>query len=130
MKKQLKVTNKFYFLGMHIGIPRLITYKITYQYLFIVENFNHLAVGKFERRPVENNWHIVTITYHEPNNQYIWENAAGRKWSLYPTENENELRVGEDCPYYSHGYTIAEITNEEVYGVGRELYWKLSDINV
>lgn len=67
----------------------------------------------------------MTITYDEPNDKYIWENEGGARWSLYPTENENEFRVGADCPYYSDGYTIAEVTNEGVYGVGNELYRKV-----
>ena len=100
--------------------------------------FTHISeskpwfVGTFENHLYDNggknNWHYVTITYDQANDKYIWRNRAGRSWSLYATEKENELRVGTDCPYYKSGYTIAKVNYKGIYGVGNELYsreWKL-----
>lgn len=64
----------------------------------------------------------MTVTYDATNDKYIWTNRAGRIWSMYATEKEDELRVGTDCPYYNAGYTVAKVSYAGIYGVGNELY--------
>ena len=73
-------------------------------------------VGMYERNPPLNDWHYVTITYNPENTTYTWENKANKRWPMYPTNKTDELRVGEDCPYYESGYTIARVTDEGIFG--------------
>ena len=83
-------------------------------------------VGTYENLLYEiggkNNRHYVTITYNETAAQYTWKKHANVQWTLYPTENQLELTVGTDCPYYSIGYTLAKIDEKGIYGPGNELY--------
>ncbi|MCB9586143.1 MAG: hypothetical protein H6718_12140 [Polyangiaceae bacterium] len=52
-------------------------------------------VGEYERSPVENGWHSVTLVLE--NNALFWTNAGGARWSL--TWMNGELRTQDDCPY-------------------------------
>lgn len=52
-------------------------------------------VGKYERKPVLNDWHKVEITLES--NRLWWKNAAGKRWSL--TYVNGILKSGTDCPY-------------------------------
>merc|ERR1712154_23320 len=73
----------------------------------------------------KNDWHYVTITQDTSGQRdFVWTNRAGVSWSLYRDENlgEYELRVGEDCPYYSSGYTVMKKDDDGVHGPGGELY--------
>ena len=93
-------------------------------FLLILLGANPFSViGMYKRIPPLNDWHYVTITYDSKTLTYTWENRASRKWSLYPTDKDDELRVGEDCPYYSDGYKIARITEEGIFGA-HDLYIK------
>lgn len=86
-----------------------------------------MIVGEYQRKPATNNWHYVTITYDSLNSVYLWENRANKKWKLYPTENEKELRVDESVSYYnSANWTIAGVTNEGIYGPYREFYTRMN----
>lgn len=80
-------------------------------------------VGMYEKNLPFNNWHYVTITYDLETSTYAWENRANKRWTLYPTNKTDKLRVGEDCPYYESGYTVARITDEGVFGP-HDLYIK------
>lgn len=92
--------------------------------LFLGEYENHLydQGGK-------NNWHYVTISWDTTNNNALrWTNRAGVSWTLTPTSNKEILAVGQDCPYYSRGYTQAIVqwdNNGQVTGLlgpGNEPY--------
>eukprot|EP00111_Clytia_hemisphaerica_P016629 TCONS_00049309-protein len=88
---------------------------------------NPAYIGTFENLQYvkgagKNDWHYVTITYSAASKSYSWSNRAGISWSLYPTSKSGELRVGQDCPYYSTGHTIANFTADGVYGPWNELY--------
>ncbi|XP_066925289.1 uncharacterized protein [Clytia hemisphaerica] len=88
---------------------------------------NPAYVGTFENLQYvegvdKNDWHYVTITYNAASKSYTWSNQAGVSWSLYPTSKSGELRVGQDCPYYSTGHTIANFTADGVYGPWDEFY--------
>ena len=63
----------------------------------------------------KNDWHYLNIK--KEGAKYIWKNAAGVQWSLYP-RTEDTLTVGTDCPYYSGGHTIATFENGGVQGPG------------
>ena len=77
--------------------------------------------------PATNDWHYVTITYDSLNSVYLWKNKANIEWKLYPTENENQLRVDESVSYYnSHSWKTAEVTNKGIYGPHRELYTRMN----
>lgn len=52
-------------------------------------------VGSYERRPVENDWHRVTIALE--GNTLTWRNAAGAAWEL--TWADGVLRSVPDSPY-------------------------------
>ena len=65
---------------------------------------------------------------------YIWENRAGVSWTLSINMwNPTALKVGEECPYYSHGYKEAKIVMGNngnngqggIMGPGGELYTKI-----
>jgi len=81
-------------------------------------------VGRFENHNYDkkgkNNWHYVTIAKHE-NSYYVWKNAAGVQWKLYPY-NKDTLRVGPDCPYFKSGHKYAKFSNGGVYGPWNEFY--------
>ena len=65
----------------------------------------------------------MTITYDPLVETYAWKNRANRKWSLYPTEDENTLRVGTDCPYYDETkYSKAAVTMDGIMGPQNVLY--------
>lgn len=52
--------------------------------------------GSYERAPVENGWHSVTVSVVSAN-MLTWSNAAGASWSL--ELRDAGLWSGEDCPY-------------------------------
>lgn len=56
-------------------------------------------VGRYQRLPVENDWHDGFITYDASNVR--WENAAGEGWSLSPMLGIGRLFTDTDCPYYA-----------------------------
>lgn len=51
--------------------------------------------GQYERDPVENDWHKVTITVTD--NALTWTNAANASWSM--VVDGAVLKSGADCPY-------------------------------
>lgn len=51
--------------------------------------------GTYERRPVENDWHTVTV--ERMGSELLWKNAAGVEWSL--SRDDHELVTGPECPY-------------------------------
>ncbi len=52
-------------------------------------------VGSYERRPVENDWHRVTITLEA--GELVWRNAGGGAWGL--TWSNGTLVSAPDGPY-------------------------------
>ena len=52
-------------------------------------------VGDYERQPVMNGYHEVTIELIE--DQLYWRNASGVQWQLL--WRDGELWTGDDCPY-------------------------------
>ena len=52
-------------------------------------------VGLYERDPVENGWHTVTVVYEDE--QLWWTNAANARWRL--SFEDGVLQTQEDCPY-------------------------------
>ena len=70
-------------------------------------------VGDFIINGYENNkndWHFVKVTVLDKEaGTFQWTNKAGVKWTLTKTDSPNKLKVGEDCPYHSSGYTEAEL---------------------
>jgi hypothetical protein len=52
-------------------------------------------VGTYERQPVQNGWHQVTVVLE--NAQLRWRNAANSEWGL--TFVDGVLQTQEDCPY-------------------------------
>ncbi|MFT4624621.1 MAG: hypothetical protein ACI8PZ_003280 [Myxococcota bacterium] len=55
-----------------------------------------VVAGDYERSPVENEWHEVTISVQGAS-AATWTNAAGVAWSL--AVRDGELWTGPDCPY-------------------------------
>lgn len=51
--------------------------------------------GVYERQPVENTWHKVTVTGED--GALLWTNAAGASWPL--VVQDGELWTTEACPY-------------------------------
>lgn len=92
-------------------------------YLFVTENSGPVIVGTYERTPASTTeYNDAYVTYDVVGNRYMWITESGQRWSLYPTANKNELRVGEDCPYHSSGYGIAAVTNEGIRGPNGDLF--------
>lgn len=52
-------------------------------------------VGSYERRPIENDWHKVTV--ERTSTGLLWKNDAGVQWEL--SRDGNALITGPDCPY-------------------------------
>ena len=65
------------------------------------------AVGTYEHDcENQNDYHFVTVTAEGL--QLRWSNRAGVSWSLTPRA-DGDLDVGEECPYYSNGYTVCKV---------------------
>ena len=69
-------------------------------------------VGVYERRPIENDWHLVEVVFEE--GQLWWRNQAGVQWMLY--FEEYYVRTGEDCPYGQQNLGL------QLVGVGEDAY--------
>ncbi len=54
-----------------------------------------LITGNFERTPITNDWHIVTVSVDR--GELLWSNEAGANWDL--EIRDGELWTKEDCPY-------------------------------
>ncbi|PXF41668.1 hypothetical protein BWQ96_08619 [Gracilariopsis chorda] len=90
------------------------------------ENLLYTGSGK-------NNWHYVEIEKVDEST-VRWKNRAGRSWTLSVITSDGKvdttkLSVGTDCPYYSRGYTQAELVRDadtgairKVIGPGSEPY--------
>ena len=56
-----------------------------------------------------------------------WSNRAGVSWMLTPRA-DGDLDVGEECPYYSNGYTVCKVVRNaagsvtSLLGPGGEVY--------
>ncbi|MFT7485392.1 MAG: hypothetical protein ACI9F9_001242 [Candidatus Paceibacteria bacterium] len=58
------------------------------------------VTGTYHRIPVENNWHVGTISQIS-GNVMKWKNNANVQWSLDAQLLEGRLYTGPDCPYYN-----------------------------
>lgn len=57
--------------------------------------------GEYVREPVENDWHIVTISRKEGDATRLqWQNKANVVWTLTPDLKNRVLRADESFPYY------------------------------
>ncbi|XP_066934240.1 uncharacterized protein [Clytia hemisphaerica] len=87
-----------------------------------------LLVGEYQNHFYDqigkNDTHYVTITYNIHDDSYTWTNRAGEEWTLYPTENFNVLKVGEDCPAFKKGYEVTEFCRTGIFGPGMEFFAK------
>ena len=72
-----------------------------------------ILLGKYQRQPVENEWHDVEIVMN--GDSLIWLNAAGVSWSLKIIDGD--LWTGADCPY-GEQKILAELgSNQEITAV-------------
>jgi len=62
-----------------------------------------MLVGDYEREPVQNGWHEVSVTL--TGEDLRWENADGVSWSL--EVRDTELWAGPDCPYGEQQITVS-----------------------
>ena len=61
-------------------------------------------LGTYRRLPVENPWHIGTISYkNKSKNVLQWTNKAGISWDLFVDGDQNILKTGDDNPYFDSG---------------------------
>lgn len=57
--------------------------------------------GKYERRPIENDWHEGTISRKAGDQKTLqWTNKAGVSWNLNPNRKKTVLRTDETNPYF------------------------------
>ncbi|MGE3818984.1 MAG: hypothetical protein AB7I30_06075, partial [Isosphaeraceae bacterium] len=56
------------------------------------------VLGRYQREPVENDWHVGRIT-QGPNNLLKWTNRANVSWTLTPDLGNRKLLTGPDNPY-------------------------------
>ena len=72
----------------------------------MVEASNCHICGVYEQRPVENDYHYVTIT--QEGGEFKWSNRAGISWKLSPDTfyEDKKLRSGEDCVYPGEDVTV------------------------
>jgi hypothetical protein len=64
-------------------------------FLSIAELGMDALLGNYERLPIENGYHVVTI--ERRGDEFVWQTDAGASWSLL--EREGALFSGPDCPY-------------------------------
>lgn len=57
------------------------------------------VLGAYERYPIENDWHVGTISLIG-GTVLRWTNTAGVSWSLQADLLEGALLTGPDCPYF------------------------------
>ena len=60
-----------------------------------------MVPGTYQRDPVENNWHIGSITQDGGNLR--WTNKEGVSWKLIPDLANRQLLTDRDSPYYGQG---------------------------
>jgi hypothetical protein len=72
--------------------------------------------GRYQRNPVENDWHTGTITAE--GNGFRWTNQAGVRWSLTPDFENDTLVTGRDNPYYDTGSKIFDLIVDDDRLVG------------
>ena len=62
-------------------------------------------LGTYRRLPVENQWHVGTISFKKGSGKKIlqWKNNAGVSWDLIPDLQKNVLATGKANPYYESG---------------------------
>ena len=68
-------------------------------------------VGGYERQPVGNDWHRVTVALEA--GALRWQNAAAVAWDLHLMQGA--LRTGEDCPYGAQALRV------DTTGAGQDL---------
>lgn len=68
-------------------------------------------LGAYERQPVQNGWHSVTLVWE--NSKLWWKNAANSQWGL--SFEDGVLKTEENCPYgvSTLGIVLAQDDNGE-----------------
>ena len=76
-------------------------------------------LGTYRRLPVENPWHIGTISYkNKSKNVLQWTNKAGISWDLFVDGDQNILKTGDDNPYFDSGWQEFKLKKHESELVG------------
>jgi hypothetical protein len=82
----------------------------------------------------KNDWHFVKIEM-TGSGVYRWSNRAGVSWTLNErADDPDHLDVGEDCPYYKSGHTVAKLRRDAkgnvtgIQGPGNEWYLKEPEV--
>ena len=65
-------------------------------------------LGRYELRPVQNDWHVGRITGGY-GNSFKWTNRAGVSWKLKLNSHRQIMETGSDNPYHDHSYGGDEI---------------------
>lgn len=62
-------------------------------------------VGTYERRPVENSWHVgsIELIKTDGKSRLRWKNKAGVSWYLSPGKDGLTLNTDRSNPYYDSG---------------------------
>lgn len=72
-------------------------------------------VGRYQRMPVENDWHEVIITKDDGRpGVFVWQNKAGKSWWLFANGNDPLLTTDETNPYYGEGEAFRQVRVEFV----------------
>lgn len=85
-------------------------------------------LNTYLRLPVENSWHVGTISYKKDSEKKAlqWKNEAGVSWALVPNLQKNILITDRSNPYYENGAREfkLEIRDGQVVGFwfNNELY--------
>jgi hypothetical protein len=67
--------------------------------------------GRYQRNPVENDWHVGTISVE--GSGFRWTNQADVSWSLTPNFENDTLVTGRDNPYFENGSKIFDLIVED-----------------
>lgn len=65
-------------------------------------------LGRYEYRPVENDWHVGTIT-RGPGHTLKWTNRANVSWKLSFDGRHKVMGTGSDNPYHNEDYDGGKI---------------------
>ncbi|HIA69949.1 TPA: hypothetical protein EYN98_28695 [Candidatus Poribacteria bacterium] len=69
-------------------------------------------LGTYRRLPVENPWHIGTISYKNDSEKVLqWTNKAGVSWDIFADFDQNILKTGDDNPYFDSGLREFKLKN-------------------
>lgn len=99
-----------------IATALVIAVTLTFGHAQEQRGFEGSLPGAYERAPVENDWHRVTIERRK-DGTLTWKNAAGKEWTLEPHNEGREIWTTKDSPYPDQQLVIEQNAAGEITGL-------------